>query len=154
MQCYAASAYKIFSRTNGTVNSLNVMKVQGNTKFPSWNFPKTLLNIIGSQHILFVQYINPRWVSVRKTPFSGESDSRPIVSDSLQPHGLWQARLPCPWNSPGKNTGVSSHFLLQGIFPTQGSNLGLLHYRQILNHLCDQGSPQSVVFVLKSKVKL
>ena len=35
-------------------------------------------------------------------------------------------RLPCPWNSSGKNTGVGCHSLLQGIFPTQGSNLGLL----------------------------
>ena len=33
------------------------------------------------------------------------------------------ARLLCPWDSPGKSTGVSSHFLLQGIVPTQGSNL-------------------------------
>ena len=40
----------------------------------------------------------------------------------------------CPWNSPGKSTGVGCHFLLQGIFPTQGLNLGLLHYRQILYH--------------------
>ena len=39
------------------------------------------------------------------------------------------------WNSPGKNIGVGSHSLLQGIFPTQGSNLGLLHYRQILYYL-------------------
>ena len=38
---------------------------------------------------------------------------------------------PYIWNSPGKNTGVRSHFLLQGIFPTQGSNPGLLHCRQI-----------------------
>ena len=38
----------------------------------------------------------------------------------------------CPWDSPGKNTGVGCHFLLQGIFPTQGSNPGLLHCRQIL----------------------
>ena len=37
------------------------------------------------------------------------------------------ARLLCPWDSPGKNTGVGSHFLLQRIFPTQGSNLSLLH---------------------------
>ena len=41
------------------------------------------------------------------------------------------SRLLCPWNSPGKNTGVGSHSLLQGIFPTQGSNLGLLHCRHI-----------------------
>ena len=37
----------------------------------------------------------------------------------------------CPWNSLGKNTGVGCHFLFQGIFPTQGSNPGLLHWRQI-----------------------
>ena len=38
----------------------------------------------------------------------------------------------CPWNSPGKKTGVGCHFLLQGTFPTQGSNLGLPHCRQTL----------------------
>ena len=38
----------------------------------------------------------------------------------------------CPWDFPGTNTGVGCHFLLQGILPTQGSNLGLLHYGQIL----------------------
>ena len=37
------------------------------------------------------------------------------------------ARLLCPWDSPGKNTGVGCHFLLQGIFLTQGLNLNLLH---------------------------
>ena len=47
----------------------------------------------------------------------------------------------CPWDSPGKNTGVGCHALLQGIFPTQGSNPGLLHCRQILYHLSLQGSP-------------
>ena len=50
----------------------------------------------------------------------------PVVSDSLQPHGLYPARLFCPWDFPGKNTGVSCHFLLQGIFPTQELNPGLL----------------------------
>ena len=49
-------------------------------------------------------------------------------------------RLLCPWNSPGKNTGVGSHFLLQGIFPTQGLTLGLPHHRQILYRLSHQGS--------------
>ena len=57
------------------------------------------------------------------------------------PHGLKPARLLCPWNSPGKNIGVSFHFLLQGIFPTQESNSGLLHCRQIVYHLTHQGSP-------------
>ena len=41
----------------------------------------------------------------------------------------------CLWNSPGKNTGVGCHFLLQGIFWNQGSNSGLLHCRWILYHL-------------------
>ena len=45
---------------------------------------------------------------------------------TLRPHGLWPARLLCPWDSPGKNSGVGCHGLLQGIFPTQGSNPGLL----------------------------
>ena len=49
--------------------------------------------------------------------------------------------LLCPWNFPGKNTGVGYHFLLQGIFPTQVSNLGLLHCWQILYHLSHKGSP-------------
>ena len=50
-------------------------------------------------------------------------------------------QLLCPWNSPGKNTGVGSHSLLQGIFPTLGLNLCLLYCRQILYHLSHQGSP-------------
>ena len=43
-----------------------------------------------------------------------------------------------PWDFPGKNTGVGCHFLLQGIFLTQGSNLGLLNCRQTLYHLSHQ----------------
>ena len=54
---------------------------------------------------------------------------------------LFMTPMACPWNSPGKNTGVVCHSLLQGIFLTQGSNLGLLHSRQILYHLSYQGSP-------------
>ena len=59
-----------------------------------------------------------------------ESISCSVVSDCLWPHGLWSTRL--AWDFPGKNTGVGSHSLLQGIFPTQSWNLGLLHCRQIL----------------------
>ena len=51
------------------------------------------------------------------------------MSDSLGTHGLQPTRLLCPWNSPGKNTGVGSHFLLPRIFVTQGSNLGLPHWQ-------------------------
>ena len=60
--------------------------------------------------------------------------SHSVVSDSLCPHG----------NSSGKNTGVGCHALLQGIFPIQGSNPGLLHCRWILYHLSHQGSPQCI----------
>ena len=52
-----------------------------------------------------------------------------VKSDSLQPHGLWPARLLWPWNFSGKDIGVGWHFLLQGIFLTQGSNLHLLHWK-------------------------
>ena len=54
-----------------------------------------------------------------------------VVSTSLQPCGLQPARLLCPWDSPGKNTGMGCHFLLQGIFPTQGWNTHLLHLQQV-----------------------
>ena len=59
-----------------------------------------------------------------------------VISQSyptlLQAHGLWPARILCLWNSPGKNTGVGYHVLLQEIFLTQGSNpclLCLLHWQ-------------------------
>ena len=71
----------------------------------------------------------------------GKSVSCSVMSDPLRPHRLQPARLLCPWNSPGKNTGVGSHSLLQRIFPTQGLNLGLQDCRQILYHLSHQGSP-------------
>ena len=52
----------------------------------------------------------------------------------LQPHELLPAKLLCPWDFPGRRTGVGCHSLPQGIFPTQGSNLCLLHFWQILYH--------------------
>ena len=57
------------------------------------------------------------------------------VSDFLQRHGLLPARLLCPQDSPGKNTGVDCHSLLHKIFLTQGPNSGLLHCRQILYYV-------------------
>ena len=53
-----------------------------------------------------------------------------VVSGSVQPYGLEPARVLCLWDSPDKNTGVGCRACLQGIFPTQGSNLGLLQ-RQV-----------------------
>ena len=60
---------------------------------------------------------------------------------TLQPHRPQPARLLCPWNSLGKNTGVVSHSLLQGIFPTQRLSTGLLPCMWILYLLSHQGSP-------------
>ena len=54
--------------------------------------------------------------------------------------------LLCQWNSPGKNTGVGCHSLLQGIFSTKRLNLGLLHCGQILYGLSHQGSPAKWIF--------
>ena len=67
------------------------------------------------------------------------TESRSVVSNLLRPHGLYS-----PWNSPDQNTGVGSLFLLRGIFPTQGSNPGLPHYRWILYQLSHMGSPRWV----------
>ena len=57
-------------------------------------------------------------------------------------HGLYS-----PWNSTGQNTGVGSLFLLQGIFPTQGSNWGFPHWRQILYQLSNRGSRRILEWV-------
>ena len=68
-----------------------------------------------------------------------ESEIRSVVSDSL-----W---LYSPWNSQGQNTGVGSLSLLQGIFPTQRSNPGLLHCGQIFYQLSHMGSPRILEWV-------
>ena len=63
------------------------------------------------------------------------------MSDSLQNYEMQLAGLLCPWDSPGKNTGVGCHSLPQHVFPTQGQNLRLLHCRQILYPLSHLRSP-------------
>ena len=70
------------------------------------------------------------------------SESRSVVSGSLQPHGLYS-----PLNPPGQNTEVGSLSLLQGIFTTQGWSPGLLYCRQILYQLSHKGSPRILEWV-------
>ena len=73
---------------------------------------------------------------------------------SLRPHGLQPTRLLCPWDFPGKNTGVGCHVILQGIFLISGLNLRLLcllHCRQVLYHWHQLGSPG--VWILTSYYK-
>ena len=71
-----------------------------------------------------------------------ESVTHSVMSDSLRPNELQPARLLCPWNSPGKNSGLGSHSLLQGIFPRslklKGLNPSLPNCRWILYHLSHQ----------------
>ena len=64
-----------------------------------------------------------------------------VLSNSLQYYGLQPGRLLCLWDSPGKNTRVGGHFLLQGISQTQISNLGLLHWQADSLSLSHLGSP-------------
>ena len=73
--------------------------------------------------------------------------SHSVMSESLQPHGLYS-----PWHSPGQNTGVGSLSLLQGIFPTQGLNPGLLLFKVTLipssnscQYLSTQYGPNALV---------
>ena len=96
-------------------------------------------------HLVAVSFNNST-----RTSSDGHLLTRPVqfssvVSDSLRPHG-W---LLCPWESPGKNSGVGCHFLLQGIFPTQGLNPGLPHCTQRRYHLSHQGSPDIYLVSVK-----
>ena len=81
-------------------------------------------------------------------PRERETISHSVVSDSWWPQARWPAKFLCPWNSPRKDTGVGCHFLLQGIFPTQGSNLGLWHCKRLPYHLSHQAwTPKSCRFI-------
>ena len=75
------------------------------------------------------------WASLWGQKRCKHCESRSIVSNSSWPHGLYS-----PWNSPGQNTWVGCRSLLQGIFPTQGSNPGLPQCRWILYQLSHQVS--------------
>ena len=77
---------------------------------------------------------------IEKTEIGIFSNTISVMSNSLGPQGLQPTRLLCLWDFPGKNTGVGCHFLLQGIFLTQGLKPGLPHCRQTLYCLSHLGS--------------
>ena len=83
--------------------------------------------------------MNPGWNFTRAVL------CRSVMSDSATPRTVAH-QAPLSMGSPGKDTGVGCHSLLQGIFPTQGSNLSLLYCRQMLYHLSHQGSPNDSSF--------
>ena len=94
--------------------------------------------LINSYHCQNKQFVWAHWLCwldsnkcIYKTSrdfmnYEMQNISSSVMSDSSQSHWLQPSRLLCPWNSPGKNTGVGCHALPQGIFLTQGFNLGLL----------------------------
>ena len=84
--------------------------------------------------LAIVHWVANSWTQL--SDYESESESHAVVSNSLQPHGLYS-----PWNSPGQNTGVGSLSLLQWIFPTQESNQALLHCGQILYQVIYQEIP-------------
>ena len=111
--------------------------------------PKTIIIVISksliTDHHNKYQYNNNNDLKrniMRISKMWCESESHSVVSNSLQPHGLYS-----PWNSPGQNTGVGSLSLLQGYFPTQGLNPGLLHCRQIPYQLKHKESPRILEWV-------
>ena len=104
----------------------------------NWRFLKKLKMVLSYDSEIPFLSIYPYKIMIRKDTCTAvfmkrESQSCP----TLQPSGLYT-----PWDSPGQKTGVDSHSLLQGIFPTQGLNPGLPHCRRILYQLSHQGSPK------------
>ena len=65
--------------------------------------------------------------------------------------GLYPTRLLCPWNFPGKNAGMCCHFLLQGIFPTQGPSSCLLHWQAGSSLPASSGKPWWCVVTAKQE---
>ena len=84
-----------------------------------------------------------------RTGLSNSGLRHSVESHSLRPHGPQPARLLCPWDSAGKNTGVGCPSLLQEIFPTQGSNpcvlCCLLHWQTDSLPLMPPGNPQVIL---------
>ena len=123
-----------------------------------WTGKPGVLQSTGLQRVGHDWVTELNWSQNRPSPYSrlwkkvantrsflwieSESESHSVMSNSLGPHGLYSS-----WNSPGQNIGVGSLSLLQGIFPTQGSNPGLSHCRPILYPLSHKGSPRILEWV-------
>ena len=117
---YISKAQSIKEKTGNVIHQNLKLLIFGRY---CWENEMTDVEKIFSRHVSESWYRNLEVKSeVRVT--------QSVMSDSLWPHGLFS-----PWNFPGQNTGVGNHSLLQGIFPTQGSNPGFPHCRWILYHL-------------------
>ena len=88
--------------------------------------------------------IEPRSPALQADFLLSELQGKPLQkSHSIMSSSLWPHRLYSSWNSPGQNTGLGNLSLLQGIFPSQGSNPSLPYCRRILYQLSHKGSPSS-----------
>ena len=100
------------------------------------------IHVYMNSHFLFFFFFSKKWILeyIQSCNFSAYfSETKHCCCRSVAeswPHGLQPAKLLCPWAFPGKNTGVGWHFLLQGIFPTQGLNPCLLHWQKQSLQMC------------------
>ena len=134
-----------------------VWSTKGRNQFSIWELARPIPGLCGRWKQLKMSGKGAGGASVGVGTFSQPAHWRALVlilrgsvgSESLQPHGLYPARLLCTWDFWSKYTGASCHFLLQGIFPTHGSNphllpwqadslslrhLGRLHWSAVLNN--------------------
>ena len=124
-------------------------KIQQHTKRITHHDKVGLIPRMQGQDNIYISLIQWKttstWRDVRAKHLANVH-GRLVTMELLVAQGVWlcvtpwaaAARLLCPRDSPDKDTGAGWHFLLQGIFSTQGSNPGLLHCRQILYHLSHQ----------------
>ena len=127
-----------FQKNDTNWRQVNYLDQSSNTNV-NWDQVWRLPSFPGLQNLYKANNSSLQRISPTHLPQLMVSESCSVISESLWPHGLGPTRLLCPWNSPCKNTG-GCHSLLQGIFPTQGLNPGLLQCRQILYHLSHQGN--------------
>ena len=112
---------------------------QGTCSTPGMQSLCLFFNYLCSFIFFSLQFLSLFLPRITYNIMKSENVSSSVMSSSWQSHGLQPTRLLCQWNFPGKNTGVGCHFILKGIFPTRGQNLGLLHCRQILYHRATRG---------------
>ena len=137
---YPHSTECLVSKTGNTKYSLIMLFLKTQIFF----LPNLLLTYPQLKYHFFRDAFSGQ-IPIIQTLMKAKSESRSVVSNSLRPHVLYS-----PWNSPGQNTGVGSLSLLQGIFPTQGSNPGLPHCRWILYQLSHKRSPLTLRVGYKS----
>ena len=114
----------------GTIRNISRIRVEGGNSMLRWSWRDGLVNT----HHLKIYCVFSNFVVVQLLSH---------VQHFCDPHELQHAKLLCPWDFTGKNTGIGCHFVFQGIFPTQGSNPYLLHWQVDSLLLSHQGSPFS-----------